>query len=259
MDRQLLEKVFLSNNVPFFRYFKEVGSTNDVGIEWIGNDAPEYSVAIADSQTQGRGRNNRKWITTAGSSIAMSIIIYPKEHELEKLGLIPLLSGLAICDALNNAYEISAQVKWPNDILIAEKKTAGILVETVWEGEKIKGLVIGIGINLLADAVPKGEDLLFPATFIQDHTEDQVNPYLIIDHILQSIVSLREILPENSFINQYTEKLAFFNQPVVLHTSPKKEERGVIMGINNSGNLLLKTDDDRIRQFPIGDIKLRPE
>ena len=122
MDVQRLENLCQELEIPHCRFFDQVGSTNDVAMGWINEDYQEYALAIAGSQTKGRGRYDRQWITTPGASIAMSFIIHPTLPEREQLGLFPLLSGLALCMALESAYPLSPQVKWPNDILLAGKR-----------------------------------------------------------------------------------------------------------------------------------------
>jgi len=259
MDTQQLTQICQDLNIPFHQHFSEIGSTNDVAIGWVNQDYPQYSLALAGAQTKGRGRYDRRWITIPGASIAMSFIVHPHGAEREKLGLFPLLSGLAVCAALETAASLPASVKWPNDILLAGKKTAGILVESIWQGDQLKGLVVGIGINILPESIPRDLELLFPATCVQDHTELNVDPLTIIQEIIRSFKSLRVDFTSPSFIDHYTQNLAYLNQPVELQTGPDKTETGTLHGIHPDGSLLLKSPDGAIKKFPIGDLRLRPQ
>ena len=122
MNEANLKQAFVDLKIPEFRYFKETDSTNTQALNWISQGAPEYSLVIAEAQTAGRGRNRRKWVTTPGSSIAVSIILHPTIQEQKKLGLFSLLGGFSVLKVLEDNYRIKAQVKWPNDILIDYKK-----------------------------------------------------------------------------------------------------------------------------------------
>ena len=93
---------------------------------------------IADQQTKGRGRLGRSWVTNPGAALAFSIILRPTAEEIDHLGLFSPLAGLAVCLALQNLH-LPAEIKWPNDVLLARRKTCGILAESVWQGEQLQG------------------------------------------------------------------------------------------------------------------------
>src|SRR5262245_20447775 len=155
MNIQSLKKL----SIGPIRYFDSIGSTNDEALAWAVQGAPNLSIVIADEQTAGRGRLNRKWFTPRGSAIACSLILYPQEptHLSRTVGL----AALSIADACSR-LGLHPQIKWPNDILLSGKKTAGILIETVWAGDKISSLVIGMGVNVAKESVPPIEELKFP-------------------------------------------------------------------------------------------------
>jgi len=116
-------------------HLDEVNSTNEYA-KSLTNRAPEGAVILADLQTAGKGRLDRKWYSPEGG-IWMSVILRP-----QKPNLIPVIGGIAICEAFNS-YDILLGLKWPNDVLLNNKKVAGILTENV-DGTSI----LGIGINL---------------------------------------------------------------------------------------------------------------
>ena len=116
---------------------------------------------IADEQTQGRGRLNRKWFTPKSSALAFSLILRPSAPMRPHLSRTVGLAALSIAESCLK-HGLNPQIKWPNDILLNGRKTAGILVESVWSGEDVDSLVIGMGINVHKDSVPPAEYVAIP-------------------------------------------------------------------------------------------------
>ncbi len=143
-----------SNIFDHYRYLESTGSTNADGLAWLAEGAPDGAFIFADYQSAGRGRSERKWVTNPESSIAVSIILRLNQSEKERIQLFSALAGVALALTLRNTYEIPAMIKWPNDVLINNQKTAGILAEADWEDQNLKGIVIGVGINILPSAIP---------------------------------------------------------------------------------------------------------
>jgi BirA family transcriptional regulator, biotin operon repressor / biotin---[acetyl-CoA-carboxylase] ligase len=259
MNKDNLKMAFNHLPIPSFRYYQETDSTNTQALDWISENTSEYSLVIAESQTAGRGRSGRNWVTTPGSSLAVSIILYPTKHEISKLGLFSLLGGLSVCKVIEDSFNIDAHVKWPNDVLIKNKKTAGILTESTWQGERLQGIVLGIGINLLTPSIPPSEEILFPATCIQSHTSDDIDVLTILVKLVGKLIGFRSTMLSPSFIQQYEKKLAYKNQLVTLDVGDETLISGHLKGIDPFGNIRLQLADNEERYFPIGDIKLRPQ
>lgn len=124
-------------------HFESIDSTN----EYLKREYPcleDQTVVVADHQTKGKGRRGRSW-TDDSKSLVFSLLL-KKDINPERIDLLPLLSGIAISQMLDD-LDIPSLIKWPNDVLIQEKKCSGILLEAVTE-ESIKAVIIGIGINL---------------------------------------------------------------------------------------------------------------
>jgi BirA family transcriptional regulator, biotin operon repressor / biotin---[acetyl-CoA-carboxylase] ligase len=259
MDQQQFQTILDKHKIPAYRYFDQVGSTNDIALDWLSSDdAPEYALVMANAQTSGRGRNGRKWVTTPGASIALSIILHPSLAEQHQLGIFSLATGLAVARTITSHCQGNVQVKWPNDVLIARMKTAGTLIEAVWAGDQLKGLVLGIGINLLRAAIPPASGLLFPATCLQDHASGTPETLALLDTLLANLFAVRRQMLDQGFAQMYTRRMAFLNEPITLHTAEDVSCNGILHGIDPSGNILLKIEDGQLRSFPIGDISLRP-
>jgi BirA family transcriptional regulator, biotin operon repressor / biotin---[acetyl-CoA-carboxylase] ligase len=259
MNEEFLSLAFDHLPIPQFRFFAETDSTNTQALNWISENAEEYSLVIAESQTAGRGRNGRSWVTTPGSSLAVSLILHPTTKEINKLGLFSLLGGFSVCKVLEDSFNIGVQVKWPNDVLIKGKKTAGILSESTWQGESLQGIVLGIGINLLTPSVPPSEGLLFPATCIQTHTKKEIDPITILSKLLDKIIKLRSSILTATFIQEYEKKLAFMGELITLDVGEGKLIKGRLKGIDEYGKICIQLSSGKEHYFPIGDLKLRPQ
>ena len=167
MNEHSLKKTLSKLNIGDLRYFDSIGSTNDEALAWAAAGARDLSIVIADEQTQGRGRLDRKWFTPKGSGLAFSLILRPSATLRPHLSRTVGLAALSIAESCSG-LGLAPRIKWPNDILLNGKKTAGILIETVWSGDDVDSLVIGMGINVHKASVPPAELLQFPATSLED-------------------------------------------------------------------------------------------
>ena len=129
------------------RFDEVTGSTNTAASELARHGAPEWTVVAAGHQTSGRGREGRMWEDRPGASLLFSIVLRPGLPPLVA-GAIPLLAGLALAEAAADVAGAATGCKWPNDVLAAGRKCAGILIETEVAGATIGHLVLGIGVNL---------------------------------------------------------------------------------------------------------------
>jgi len=166
MNLNELKKSLSKLSLGDIRFFDTIGSTNDEALAWAANDTPDLSVVIADEQTAGRGRLDRKWFTPKGTALAFSIVLRPTPEERPHLTRIVGLAALGVAESLRERG-LDARIKWPNDVLIQNRKVCGILIESVWSGEDIDCVVIGIGVNVSQGSVPPEEMLQFPATSLE--------------------------------------------------------------------------------------------
>lgn len=123
-----------------------VGSTN-TDLAGRAEDLPEGAVLVAEEQTEGRGRLDRRWTAPARSGLFFSVLLKPTEVPVEKWGWLPLLAGVSVASALSRSAGVDTALKWPNDLLVTvggeERKAGGILAERAADG-----VVVGIGINV---------------------------------------------------------------------------------------------------------------
>jgi len=140
-------------------YFRTVDSTNTYALEQARlaglAAAPHGSFYVADEQTAGRGRSDHTWHSTAGEGLYLSVLLRP-EMAAADLTWLPLLAGLAAHRAIHEVTALNIDLRWPNDLLIGNRKTGGILVEAHAESGRTSAAVIGIGINLHQQRFPSG-------------------------------------------------------------------------------------------------------
>lgn len=146
--------------------YEETSSTNDDAWQLGLEGAEEGTVVLAEMQRAGRGRRGRQWLGPARKNLYASILLRPPVPPGDA-PFLTLLASVALCEALAETGPLAPQIKWPNDVLLQRKKTAGILAEMHAEQESVHFLVLGIGVNLnmTADMLPA--DVRYPATSVQ--------------------------------------------------------------------------------------------
>jgi BirA family biotin operon repressor/biotin-[acetyl-CoA-carboxylase] ligase len=257
MNQNELRKVLSKLPLREVRYFDSIGSTNNEALAWAASGAQDLSLVIADEQTAGRGRLDRKWFTPKGTALAFSLILRPTPQEKPHLTRIVGLAALAIADALRTRGLVS-QIKWPNDVLLNGQKVAGVLVESVWSGEEIDCLVVGIGINVLKDAVPAPDLLRFPATSLEESLGSLVERERILHDVLAGIVAMRPHLGTDSFLASWEKALAFRGEQVQVEDGNGAVITGKLLGMEADGSLKVVVEDGKSTAVRFGDVSLRP-
>jgi BirA family transcriptional regulator, biotin operon repressor / biotin---[acetyl-CoA-carboxylase] ligase len=258
VDKNSIQKKISKLNIGGLRYFDTIGSTNDEALAWAAAGADDFSIVIADEQTQGRGRLDRKWFTPKGSALAISLILRPSAALRPHLSRTVGLAALSVADSCS-ALGLDPRIKWPNDILLRGKKTAGILIESVWSGDDVDSLVIGMGINTSSASVPPPELLQFPATSLED--ELGAAPPLredILFNILNALIDWRARLGTDALISTWEQKLAFRGEQVQVQAGGETPTRGELLGLQSDGSLRLRDGRNKSIIIRFGDVSLRP-
>jgi BirA family biotin operon repressor/biotin-[acetyl-CoA-carboxylase] ligase len=258
MNEHSLKKTLSKLNIGDLRYFDSIGSTNDEALAWAAAGARDLSIVIADEQTQGRGRLDRKWFTPKGSGLAFSLILRPVANLRPHLSRTVGLAALSIAESCSR-LGLAPRIKWPNDILLNGKKTAGILIETVWTGDDVDSLVIGMGINIHKDSVPPAKLLQFPATSLEDALGKKTPAREeILFSILNAFINWRERMGTNELIDAWQEILAFRGEQVQIHAGNETPVTGKLLGLESDGSLRLRDAHDKSVIIRFGDVSLRP-
>ncbi len=252
--RQILQGLPVAD----LRFFETIPSTNDEVFRWAEAGAPSGALVVADEQTAGRGRLNRRWVTRPGSALAFSLLLRPSEEEAAQLMLFSPLAALALRDTLEQQYGLSSQIKWPNDVLLSGRKAAGILVESAWLGSRLQSVVIGVGVNVASSSVPPTEELIFPATSVEDQLGRPVERPELLRGILEGMFAWRQRLGSPEFYQAWAEHLAFQGEWVEIQQPGQPQLSGLLLGIAPGGNLRLQTEEGREITVAAGDVRLRP-
>ncbi|HNB51668.1 MAG TPA: biotin--[acetyl-CoA-carboxylase] ligase [Anaerolineales bacterium] len=255
MNQAELEHLLAGLALGEVRYFDCVGSTNDEALTWLATNPPPFSVVIADEQTAGRGRTGRRWLTPRGAALAVSVILYP-QVEPESLALINGLGALAISDALAT-WGLASQIKWPNDVLLNGRKVAGILPEAQWMGETLRGVVLGMGINVRREAAPPAEKVHFPAGSVEEALGQPLARERLLREGLFALKHWVGCLEAPSFVQTWEERLAFRGELVKILLPVGDPVVGTLLGLTRQGNLRLRVND-KIQVFSAGEIQMRP-
>lgn len=252
------ENTLTNSGVSAFRYYETIGSTNQAAMEWLQQGASDQAIVFADHQSSGKGRLNRTWVTNPGSAIAVSIILKPTPEEKERSYLFSPLAGVALADLLIKNYHLSAEIKWPNDVLINEAKTAGILSEANWKGNQLNGIVLGVGINITPSSLPTRDSLQYPATCIKNHSKDPIDRYQFLAQFLHSLFHWRKNLTTQLFFNSWKKMLAFQGKKVYIKGNDGSTLcSGTVYGVLPDGDLQIRTEQKEIKTFKVGDVHLR--
>ena len=134
------------------RFDEVTRSTQETALAMAAEGAPEWTLVAAAHQSGGRGRLGRAWLDEPGRALMFSLVLRP-DLSVERGGLVSLLAGVAVVEACGVAGEGRAACKWPNDVLVAGRKVAGILAESRASGDRLEHVVLGVGVNLGAPPV----------------------------------------------------------------------------------------------------------
>lgn len=259
MDQSRLEAALADLSLGAVRYLPRVGSTNDEAARWIAEGAPDLALLVADEQTAGRGRAGRHWLTPPGVALAFSLALYPPPDNGHTLPRTTALGALAVCDALRNRYNLPAQIKWPNDVLVARRKLAGVLTEMQWLGEQPASLVLGIGINVAPASVPPESTARFPATCVETALGRPVDRLQLLHDVLASLLRWRPRLSTPDFTHAWEDSLAFRGEWVQISIGDGPPfQQGVLVGLVSDGALKLRTASGEMVTVQVGEVRLRP-
>ena len=229
-------------------------STNDDALAWIRVGVKEPSVVIADQQSQGRGRGDHGWVTQPGSSLAFSLILHPTEAEVAYLTRFTALAALALVKTLHEFYGIQAEIKWPNDVLLDGKKTAGILVELQWDGDLPTAIVIGMGVNVNQGSNPPDNNTHFPATCIEEVYGQTINRWELLSRIIKAMLDLRSLLPTTQFILEWNAHLAFRGRVCPVQHVNGETQVVRIVRVAENGALLVDDLEGKLFEIQTGEI-----
>jgi len=238
-------------------YFERVSSTMDVAMQLGNQNVPEGTLVVAESQTKGRGRLGRSWTSPKYKGIYLSLILKP-DILPACAPVLTLMAAVSICEGISRISGIEPQIKWPNDILIHNKKVGGILTELEAELDAISFVIIGIGLNVNNESneLPREATSLKEAKKNLSARQENINRIELLKEILRKIEDNYLILLKKSS-SPILEKWRSYNitlgrrVEVVCH---RQHFGGEAMDIDTDGGLLVRRDSGIIEKFMAGDI-----
>ena len=233
-------------------YYPRLTSTMEVAKREAQQGATEGTVIVADEQTAGKGRLKRIWLSPKGN-IALSVILHP---DLAYLPSLIMVASLAVVHCVEAVTGLKAQIKWPNDVLINNKKVGGILIEGDVKGNMVDYAIIGIGVNVnlrLSD-FPEIQSI---ATSLSDELGKEVSRLDVIRQLLVEIERLYLMLQTGgSVFEEWRDSLVTLGRRVRVKWG-KNIYEGIAESVTTDGSLLLRQSNASLTKIAGGDVILR--
>lgn len=231
-----------------YHYFEEADSVQDIAVQAARKNAEDWAVFCASHQTAGRGRLGRNWVSPHGG-LWMSVIFSPCVY-LDKAAAISVASAYYVVDVLRSEYGIKAFVKWPNDIVLNEKKVGGILVTSISEGELIVKAVVGIGLNVNFESFRIGKTVFPASTILEETGKNLFLPELLTLIVMRMKYEMESALKDSAKLRERVEKVLWRRgQEVKLRMPDNSFISGRIKGLSDDCFLIFSTSQGEEKLF----------
>jgi BirA family biotin operon repressor/biotin-[acetyl-CoA-carboxylase] ligase len=222
--------------------YERCTSTNDVAREMALKGADEGVVVMAEEQTEGRGTKGRSWDSSKGRGLYLSVILRPPA---EAADFLPLMTGVAVREALAAATGLEVGLKWPNDLIASGKKLGGVLCESFWSGSKLDFTVVGLGLNLVQDSADFSLAVRPRATSVRLEAGRLPKMDVLLEHLFARLDFWYGLLRRGKRENILKE----FEKRMILPASRKMavlysggKFQGFYRGLRPDGGILLEAD-----------------
>lgn len=233
----------------------EVNSTNTYASRIAAGDAPDGTVVVADYQSAGRGRLGRRWESPRGVNIYTSIILRPNFPPTEA-PFTTLIASIALVAAVRELYNLPAEIKWPNDMLISGKKSAGILTEMSAEPDRVRHIVLGVGVDVNMPASGFPEEIRGISSSIMLELGHKANRAELMRRFLEELERCYFMLlagKRSELLDEWRSLTGMLGRRVRVTTLTDTLE-GVALDLDPSGFLLIKKDDGSVYTVTSGDV-----
>ena len=238
------------------RRFAVLDSTNEEARRLAQEGAAEGMAIIAAQQTAGRGRQGRSWQSPPNTGLYLSIILRPHITPA-RAAMIPLAAAVAVAETLTLEFQITADIKYPNDILVNGRKICGILVESAIEAERLQYVILGIGVNIAQQEF--AVELQEIATSIALETDKLLTPDDFLSPLLMRLNSwYPSVISEpERVVTRWQELSSYaYNGPVRIISGDSIIE-GITRGLTPGGALQVELDSGEWREIVSGEVSLR--
>lgn len=249
-------------------HYKSIPSTQQLAISFAETNIRNENgtVILADEQYDGKGRGNKKWISPKGG-LWMSLIIKPK-IELNKINILPLIIAISVCEIINEISNLETRIKWPNDIVIDNKKIAGIIIDSSINASNIDYIVIGVGINIVVDILkinlflPSSDKLTQKVTSLQNEVKEKlIDRFILLKKLLERIeyylFLLQNEIDNTKIIESYKKLSNTLGKNIYVYGKDVKEFRAIAKDIDSDGGLILKRENNILEKIYFGEISIR--
>jgi len=237
--------------------FEETNSTNDLMDRLARDGLGEGMAVFAESQTRGRGRMGRQWISPRRKGLWFSVLLRPALRP-QAATQLTIASATALCRAIHGHTGLQPEIKWPNDVLFRGRKAAGILTEMGAELDKIKHVIIGIGINVNLQAADFPPELRRPATSLRIESGQEISRPGLAAAILRELDADYDRICAGKFAevaDEWVQQCSTIGQPVVIHLGDRKIA-GRAEALDGDGALLLRAQHGHLERIIGGDVIL---
>ena len=240
-------------------YHDAVDSTNRAVADLARQGAVEGTVVVADAQTAGRGRMGRRWESPAGGTLYFSVLLTPNV-EPARVPQLALVAAVAVHAGLTECCgDLTAQIKWPNDILVSGRKVAGILCEASMEADRVHRVILGVGINVNGTTVPAA--LRATATTLRIAGGREISRAALLGAVINHLEArYKSWLREGSLSGHlgYFERHSALSGRTVAAENLSGVVRGTARGITPTGELVIETAGGALINLLAGDVHLLP-
>ena len=218
--------------------FETIDSTNNCARALAGCWAEEGTLVYAERQTAGKGRLGRSWLANPYENLTFSLILRPILPP-EALNLLPLYASVAVAEAIEHETGLSVECKWPNDLLIGGKKSAGILLEGSLKEDGLDYVVLGIGVNVNQTSFP--DDFAPRATSLKVQAGKDIDRILLLRQILRTLETHYTAIMKKGFHNLlplWLSRTTMINKEISV-TQDGTVISGIVKGLSPEGALIL--------------------
>lgn len=227
-------------------YFREIGSTMDAARKLAQGGVEQGTVVVAESQSRGRGRLSKEWLSPKGG-IYFTVILRPKISPVYA-PRINLMASVAVATTIRRLFGLKAELKWPNDVLIEGKKVCGILAEMNAEVDAVNFINLGIGINANTSVSQHEEK----ASSLKEQLGKEVSRREFFRSVLTELEKQQALLTKADLLEEWRRLSATLSRDVRI-VAPGEEIIGQAIDIDSSGALIIKGKDDSLRTALAGD------
>ncbi len=236
-------------------HFHSMDSTNSMAYQLALQGAEEGEIVVAESQKKGRGRLGRKWFSPPLSNLYLSVILRP-EIPPQQAPLITLMAAVATAGAIHKFSGLQPMIKWPNDILLRNRKVAGLLNEIHSEMDRIHFVILGIGVNLNMDEKMFSKEIRGLATSLKREMGQSISRKAFLQTLLEELEMWYEtFLKEGAspILKAWRDKARIQGRPVKV-TSFGEVLSGTAIDVDNDGALILETKAGERKRVVAGDV-----